>query len=178
VCTSCCSFLARLRVIGPSKAWVGDVVGCTWVDVVWIGGCNVLLNGVVVSMVLLVMSCSINADNFGSKLKSIWARELLERGKRGNKSSEDQQVNTIICLPRFGSKEPSPHWGGHKGRVYSNPFPLSIGHSDRLSAFSQSHGSLIPRKDHHTNRCLLQALQNTLESLERDEESTIKETKQ
>jgi hypothetical protein len=25
--------------------------------------------------------------------------------------------------------------GGHKGRVYFNPFPLSIGHLDRLSAF-------------------------------------------
>jgi hypothetical protein len=36
------------------------------------------------------MSCSINADNFYSKLKSILARELLERGMRGNKSSEDQ----------------------------------------------------------------------------------------
>jgi hypothetical protein len=71
---------------------------------------------------------------FGSKLKSIWARELLERGMRGNKSSEDQQVNTVICLPRFDSKEPNPRWGGHKGRVYSNPFPLSIGHLDRLSA--------------------------------------------
>jgi hypothetical protein len=47
-------------------------------------------------------------DNFGSKLKSILARELLERGKRGNKSSEARQVNTVICLPRFGSKEPSP----------------------------------------------------------------------
>jgi hypothetical protein len=27
---------------------------------------------------------------FGSKLKSIFVRELLERGKRGNKSSGDQ----------------------------------------------------------------------------------------
>jgi hypothetical protein len=41
------------------------------------------------------------------------------------------QVNTVICLPRFGSKELSLRWGGHKGRVYSNPFPLSIGHTDR-----------------------------------------------
>jgi hypothetical protein len=78
----------------------------------------------------------------------------------------------------FGSKEPSPRWGGHKGRVYSNPFRLSIAHLDRLSAFSQSHGSLRPRKDHHTISCLLQTLQKHLESLERDEESTIKKTKQ
>jgi hypothetical protein len=41
------------------------------------------------------------------------------------------QVNTVIFLPRFGSKEPSPRWGGHKGWVYFKPFPLSIGHTDR-----------------------------------------------
>jgi hypothetical protein len=44
------------------------------------------------------------------------------------------QMNMVICLPRFGSKEPSPYWEGHKGRVYSNPFPLSIGHLDWSSA--------------------------------------------
>jgi hypothetical protein len=41
-------------------------------------------------IVSLAMSCSIDANNFGSKLKLILARKLLERGKKGNKSSEDQ----------------------------------------------------------------------------------------
>jgi hypothetical protein len=40
-------------------------------------------------------------------------------------------MNTAICFPRFGSNEPTPHWGGHKGRVYFNRFPLSVGHLDR-----------------------------------------------
>jgi hypothetical protein len=35
-----------------------------------------------------------------------------------------------FVLPRFGSKEPSPRWGGHKDRVYFNPFPLLNGHLD------------------------------------------------
>jgi hypothetical protein len=34
-------------------------------------------------IVLIAMSSLINADNFGSKLKPIRARELLVRGKRG-----------------------------------------------------------------------------------------------
>jgi hypothetical protein len=58
--------------------------------------------------------------------------------------------DTMICLPRFGSKEPSPRWGGHKDRVSFNPFPLSNGHLDRVSFLLNSHGSLRPRKDHHT----------------------------
>jgi hypothetical protein len=67
----------------------------------------------------------------------------------------------MICFPRFGSKEPTPRGGGHKDRVYSNPFPLSIGHLDQLSVSSQSHGSLRPHNDHHKIMCLLQTLQNT-----------------
>jgi hypothetical protein len=59
--------------------------------------------------------------------------------------------------------ERTPRWGGHKGRVFFNHFPLSIDHSDRLSASSQSQGSQRPRKDHHTLRCLLLALQVTRE---------------
>jgi hypothetical protein len=55
-----------------------------------------------------------------------------------------------FVLPRFSSKEPSPHWGGRKDRVPFNPFPLSNGHLDWVSFLLNSHGSLRPRKDHHT----------------------------
>jgi hypothetical protein len=55
-----------------------------------------------------------------------------------------------FILPRFGSKEPSPRWGGHKDWASFNPFPLLNGHLDRVSFLLNSHGSLRPRKDHHT----------------------------
>jgi hypothetical protein len=42
----------------------------------------------------------------------------------------------MICFPSFGSKEPTPRLGGYVGRVSFNPFPLSNGHIDRLSASS------------------------------------------
>jgi hypothetical protein len=60
------------------------------------------------------------------------------RERREEKQIEwrSTRVNTMICFLMFGSKEPSPRWGGHKGWIYSNPFPLSIGHLDRLSASS------------------------------------------
>jgi hypothetical protein len=74
-------------------------------------------------------------------------------------------MDTVIWFPRSSSEEPTPRWGGHKGRVYFNHFPLSIVHLDWLSASSQSHGSLAN-------------LTIYLESLEKDEERTIKKTKQ
>jgi hypothetical protein len=55
-----------------------------------------------------------------------------------------------FVLPRFGSKEPSPRWGGHKDRVSFNPFSLSNGHLDRVSFLPWFPRSLRPRKDHHT----------------------------
>jgi hypothetical protein len=43
----------------------------------------------------------------------------------------------MICLSRFGSKEPSPRWGDHKGRVYSNPFlSQSVTQTDRVFLFN------------------------------------------
>jgi hypothetical protein len=54
-----------------------------------------------------------------------------ERGKQIKWKSSEWTL--WFVLPRFGSKEPSPHWGGHKDRVYSNPFPLSNGHLDWVS---------------------------------------------
>jgi hypothetical protein len=41
--------------------------------------------------IVLAMSCLINVDNFGSKLKPMWAIELLERGEGRNKSNGDDQ---------------------------------------------------------------------------------------
>jgi hypothetical protein len=63
-------------------------------------------NNSVQKIVLFAMSCSINTDNLGSKLKSILARELLERGKR--RKQIKWRLTQMICLPRFGFKEPSP----------------------------------------------------------------------
>ena len=42
-------------------------------------------------IVLLALSCSINADNFGIKLKSMWARELLGREER-------EETNRVIKI--------------------------------------------------------------------------------
>jgi hypothetical protein len=55
-----------------------------------------------------------------------------------------------FVLPKFGSKEPSPRWGGHKDRVSFNHFPLSNGHLDWVSFLPWFPRSLRPRKDHHT----------------------------
>jgi hypothetical protein len=49
-----------------------------------------------------------------------------------------------FVLPRFGSKKPSPRWGGHKDRVSFNPFPLSNGHLDRVSFLLNQTGHLDP----------------------------------
>jgi hypothetical protein len=68
-----------------------------------------------------------------------------------------------FVLPRFGSKEPSPCWGGHKDRVSFNPFPLSNGHLDRVSFLLNSHGSLRPPQRPPHNWCLLLAYK-TLEN--------------
>jgi hypothetical protein len=72
----------------------------------------------------------------GANSKQYEQRNFKEM--RGEKQIEwrSTQVNTVICFPRFGSKEPSTCWGGHTGRVYSNHFPLSIGHLDRSNASS------------------------------------------
>jgi hypothetical protein len=101
---------------------------------------------------------------------SQWIAELLweptqinhkqenKREERGRTKSQ-MKINTNTCaiyFLRFGAKEPTPCWGVHVGQVPFNPFHLSKGHLD-LSSSSQSRGSLRPRKDHHTLRCLLLA---------------------
>jgi hypothetical protein len=51
-----------------------------------------------------------------------------------------------FVLPRFGSKEPNPCWGGHKDRVSFNPFPLSNGHLDQVSFLLNQMGHLDPAR--------------------------------
>jgi hypothetical protein len=69
---------------------------------------------------------------------------LGERGKQINwKTSE--WIRWFV-LPRFGSNEPSPRWGGHKDRVSFNPFPLSNGHLDRVSFLLNQMGHLDPAR--------------------------------
>jgi hypothetical protein len=68
-----------------------------------------------------------------------------------NKSTKKiKRMTQWFVIPRFGSNEPSPHWGGHKDRVSFNPFPLSNGHLDWVSFLPWIPGSLRPLKDHHT----------------------------
>jgi hypothetical protein len=63
--------------------------------------------------VLLAMSCSINAGNFGSQLKMIASKRTRER-ERGERERKKQITNSnqckhmTICFMRFGSKEPTP----------------------------------------------------------------------
>jgi hypothetical protein len=46
---------------------------------------------------------------YGSELKLILARKCLEREKRAKQiKQESKRVDMVICLLRFGSKEPSP----------------------------------------------------------------------
>jgi hypothetical protein len=67
--------------------------------------------------------------------KPMLALELNSSPKRGkNKSNKNQgEWTRWFVLPRFGSKEPSPRWRGHKDRFYFKHFPLPNGHLDRLS---------------------------------------------
>jgi hypothetical protein len=61
-------------------------------------------------------------------------RNKFESKREGEKNHKQmKRMTRWFVLPRFGSKEPSPRWGGHKDRVSFNPFPLSNGHLDRVS---------------------------------------------
>jgi hypothetical protein len=114
-------------------------------------------------IVLLAMSCSINGDNFRSKLKSMWARELLEREER-EEINRVMKINTnehgdLFPKVRF-QRAYSPLMRPQMPSLFQ-PYP-SLNQSLRsIEVFSQSHGSLRPHKDHHTIRCRLQTLPNT-----------------
>jgi hypothetical protein len=62
------------------------------------------------------------------------ARELLERGMgKTNQMEIDTSGHGDLFYQGSVPKKTSPRLGGHKGRVYFNPFPLSNGHLDRMS---------------------------------------------
>jgi hypothetical protein len=75
-----------------------------------------------------------------------------------------------FLLPRFGSNEPSPRWGGHKDRVSFNPFPLSIGHLDRVSFLLNQTGHLDPTRT-TTQLVSLALITSHLENKNEEEES-------
>jgi hypothetical protein len=85
-------------------------------------------------IVLLAISCSINTDNFGSLLKTMRARELLVREERGEtnrmvkiNTNEHSDLFPDVRFQRTYSLLRRPQRPG-----LFQPFPLSIGHLDRL----------------------------------------------
>jgi hypothetical protein len=75
-----------------------------------------------------------------------------------------------FVLLRFGSKEPSPCWGGHKDQVSFNPFPLSNGHIDRVSLFLNQTGHIDPTRT-TTHLVSLAFITSHLENKNEEEES-------
>jgi hypothetical protein len=75
-----------------------------------------------------------------------------------------------FVLLRFGSKESSPRWGGHKDRVSFNPFPLSNGHLDRVSFLLNQTGHLDPTRT-TTHLVSLALITSHLENKNEEEES-------
>jgi hypothetical protein len=106
-------------------------------------------------IVSLATSCSSDADDVWEQTQINIGKETLEKGKRANKSNGNQHKWTRwFVLPRFGSKEPNPRWGGHKGWVYFNPFPLSNGRLDWVSLLLITRATKTPQGPPHT-WCLL-----------------------
>jgi hypothetical protein len=83
-----------------------------------------------------------------------------------------------FVLPRFGSKEPSPHWGGHKDRVSFNPSTLSNGHLDWVSFLLNQTGYLDPTRT-ITNLVSLALITSQLENKKKAiQEQDLKEHEQ
>jgi hypothetical protein len=97
-----------------------------------------------------------------------WISSPRERGKQINK--EIKQMTRWFVLPRFGSCEPSPRWGGHKDRVSFNHFPLSNGHPDRVSFLLNQTGHLDPTRT-TTQLVSLTWITSHLKSKNEEEES-------
>jgi hypothetical protein len=89
--------------------------------------------------------------NLKHNYKPVLALEIYPSSKERVKTNHKKmkRMTQWFVLPRFGSWEPSLHWGGHKDPSF-NPFPLSNGHLDRVSFLPWFPGSLRPHKDHHT----------------------------
>jgi hypothetical protein len=57
----------------------------------------------------LAMSFSINVDNFWELTQTnVSKRTSSERGEKTNQIVKSDTYDTVICFPRFGSKEPTP----------------------------------------------------------------------
>jgi hypothetical protein len=60
-------------------------------------------------IVLLAKGFSINADNLWEQTQISICKGTFRERKEGKQIKwRSIQVKTVICLPRFGSKEPSP----------------------------------------------------------------------
>jgi hypothetical protein len=86
--------------------------------------------------------------NLSTHYKLGLALELNPSPKeRENKSTKKwSRWTRWFVLPRFGSKEFNPRWGGHKDRVTFNPFPLSNGHLDWVSFLLNQTGHIDPAR--------------------------------
>jgi hypothetical protein len=103
-----------------------------------------------------------------------------ERGRKTNRK-RIESVTRGFVLPRFGSRKPTPRWGGHKGRVSFNPYPLSNGPADRVSfLFSITWNTKFPQGPPQ-GWCLLPQLQVSLiarRNQERRKQSKRKSSKE
>jgi hypothetical protein len=80
----------------PRGGWIGKTCKIINFEHALHQGLGLEINNlefIVRKIVPLAMCFSINADNFGSKLKTIWARELLEREERGE-TNRVMKINT------------------------------------------------------------------------------------
>jgi hypothetical protein len=73
-------------------------------------------------------------DYFGSQLETIASKRTREGKGKKQIARIVMSAKTRWFVSRGSTlKDVRPHWGGHKGRVFFNPFPLSNGHRDTLS---------------------------------------------
>jgi hypothetical protein len=108
-----------------------------------------------------VNRANLKFTNLITTTSRVSVRNIKRVRKRGCKTNRKQikSVTRGFVLPRFGSRKPTPCWGGHKDRVSFNPFPLSNGPLDRVSFSSQINWEPnFPQGPPH-NWCLLPCLQ-------------------
>jgi hypothetical protein len=99
-----------------------------------------------------VNRANLKFNNLSTTTSRVSVRNRNESEREGTKTNRERIRSETqgFVLPRFGSRKPTPRWGGHKDRVSFNPFPLSNGPSDRVSFSSQSIGNQTSCKDPHT----------------------------
>ena len=131
-------------------------------------------------IVLLAMSCSINVDNFGSKLKTMWAREF-----RGREEIEETnrmvKINTsghgdLFLEVRF-QRTYSPLRRPQRLGLFQ-PFPSLIRSLRPVECFFLITRVTKTPQGSPQNYVSLACFTIHLEGWERDEECTIAKTKQ